>query len=60
MPILNDASTAIALVNNSLMVGWLFPASYADRSVQFNTSLPQSLLDTVDAAASAYWRSVGS
>ncbi len=57
VPVLNGASTVVALVNNSLMVGWLFPPTYTDRSVQFGSALPQSLLDAVNAAATSYWRS---
>lgn len=60
VPVLNGASTVVALVNNSLMVGWLFPTTYTDRSVQFGSALPQPLLDAVNAAATAYWSSVGS
>jgi hypothetical protein len=50
----------VALVNNSLMVGWLFPTTYTDRSVQFGSALPPSFLDTVNAAAAAFWSSTGS
>ncbi|SAL15463.1 hypothetical protein AWB69_00729 [Caballeronia udeis] len=60
VPVLNGASTVVALVNNNLMVGWLFPTTYTDRSVQFSSALPQSLLDAVNAAAAAFWSSTGS
>lgn len=60
VPVLNGASTAVALVNNSLMVGWLFPTTYTDRSVQFSSALPRSFLDAVNAAAATFWSSTGS
>ncbi|WP_156126648.1 hypothetical protein [Burkholderia sp. 9120] len=60
VPVLNGASTVVALVNNNLMVGWLFPATYTDRSVQFSSALPLSLLDAVNKAAAAFWSSTGS
>ena len=58
VPVLNGASTVVALVNSNLMVGWLFPPTYTEKSMQFASALPQPLLDAVNAAATAFWSSV--
>ena len=52
-PLLKGAKLVVALRHGHLRLGWLFPSTYADKTVQFPGALNVQLLTAVNAAVAA-------
>ncbi|MDA0571731.1 hypothetical protein [Burkholderia gladioli] len=48
-PLILGAKLVIALRQGHLQTGWLYPSTFADKSIQFSTALPASLLSALNA-----------
>lgn len=52
-PVNDGAKLVVALRSGHLRMGWLYPSTYADKTVQFPGALNQQLLTAVNAAVAA-------
>ena len=52
-PLASGAQLVLALRNGRLQVGWLYPSTYAEKSLQFANGLPVSLMAALNAAIAA-------
>lgn len=52
-PLAHGAKLVLALRAGRLQVGWLYPSAYADKSLQFASGLPASLMTALNSVIAA-------